>query len=182
MSIETSLLVLMLVILGGGSLEAGFALYQYNGAQKAANTGARIAAISDPVSKDIAIYSNTKNVGIERYCSQATQSCSQGRYDTLAMNKIIFGGGNDQTCASTSLDQSGMCDVFANAERGHVEITYSRSNGNNSNALDDADNLIKVTLKNVPVNFIFLDLIGFRDLVHLPAVNATLIGEDVQND
>jgi len=45
-------------------------------------------------------------------CNDQSQSCSQGRYDRQAMQRIIFGPDADGVCAATSRARRGMCDVF----------------------------------------------------------------------
>ncbi len=180
-TVETSLIILLLIMLTGGTIEAGYAFHQYNGAQQAARTGARIAATSDPVSRDIARYTNVTNLNFERHCSQDTRSCSRGQYDASAMSRIIFGPDGDGTCGATSRARRGMCDVFKDTERAHVDVSYIGSGLGRTGPQGDAAPLVSVTLRDVPLNFIFLDFIGFKDIVHLPPVEATLMGEDLKN-
>ncbi len=189
MSVETSLMILMLVILTGGTIEAGYAFYQYNGAQQAARTGARIAATSDPVARSVSTMtglSNTTSQGdafpdYEIHCSDDTRRCTQGSYDTAAMRRIVFGPDEDGTCGATSRPRRGMCDVFKDTESAHVDVAYISSGLGRAGFQADAAPLVSVTLRDVPLNFVFLDLVGLKGVIHLPPVEATLMGEDLRN-
>lgn len=188
-TVETSLTIMLLIILTGGAVEAGYAFYQYNGAQQAARTGARIAATSDPVATSIKTMtglSNTVSQGqpfpdFEVTCRNDTQRCSEGSYDATAMKRIVFGPDEDGVCGATSRSRRGMCDVFKDTKRAHVDIAYISSGLGRTGFQGDAAPLVSVTLRDVPLNFIFLDLVGLGGLVHLPPVEATLMGEDLKN-
>jgi len=188
-TVETSLIIMMLIILTGGAIEASYAFYQYNGAQQAARTGARIAATSNPVSTSVNTMtglSNTVSQGqafpdFEVICRNDTQRCSEGSYDSAAMKRIVFGPDEDGICGATSRARRGMCDVFKDTKRAYVDVAYISSGLGTAGHQGDAAPLVSVTLREVPLNFIFLDLIGLRGLVHLPPVEATLMGEDLKN-
>jgi len=188
-TVETSLTILLLILLTAGTLEAGYAFYQYNGAQQAARTGVRIAATSDPVSRDVqnmtrlsnSVASGQNFPTYERHCDDATQSCSQGGYDSTAMSRLIYGPDGDGKCEATTRSRRGMCDVFADTKNARVDISYIGSGLGRTGPQGETAPLVTVTLRDVPLNFIFLDLVGFRDLVHLPPVEATLMGEDLKN-
>ncbi len=180
-TVETSLIILFLIILTGGTIETGFAFHQYNAAQQAARTGVRIAATSDPVSRDMADYTSVSNLNFERHCSNDTQSCSSGQYDSSAMQRIVFGPDGDGTCGATTRARRGMCDVFSDTQRANVDVSYIGSGLGRTGAQGDAAPIVSVTIRDIPVNFVFLDLVGFKNIVHLPPVEATLMGEDLKN-
>lgn len=188
-TVETSLTIMMLIILTGGSIEAGYAFYQYNGAQQAVRTGARIAATSDPVATTVNTMTGLSNSVSQGQafpdfnitCSDETKSCSQGSYDNQAMQRIIFGPDSDGTCGATSRSRRGMCDVFKDTERSRVDVAYIGSGLGRAGFQADAAPLVSVTLSEVPVNFVFLDLVGLNGVIHLPPIEATLMGEDLKN-
>lgn len=188
-TVETSLIIMILIILTGGSIEAGYAFYQYNGAQQAVRTGARIAATSDPVARTVSTMTGLSNSvsqgqvfpNYEVICNDDTQSCSQGSYDSIAMRRIIFGPDGDGTCGATTRPRRGMCDVFQDTERARVDVAYISSGLGRTGFQGDAAPLVSVTLREVPLNFVFLDLVGLNGLIHLPPVEATLMGEDLKN-
>lgn len=188
-TVETSLTILILIILTGGAIEAGYAFYQYNGAQQAARTGVRIAATSDPVARTVSTMtglSGSVSQGqafpdFEVTCSDATERCSEGSYDSAAMRRIVFGPDGDGVCGATTRARRGMCDVFKDTDRARVDVAYISSGLGTAGYHGDAAPMVSVTLRDVPLNFVFLDLVGFSDLVHLPPVEATLMGEDLKN-
>lgn len=188
-TVETSLTIMILIILTGGSIEAGYAFYQYNSAQQAVRMGARIAATSDPVATTVSTMTGLSNSvsqgqafpNYEVTCRADTQSCSQGSYDARAMQRIVYGPDEDGTCAATSRLRRGMCDVFEDTQRARVDVAYINSGLGTAGFQADAAPLVSVTLRDVPINFVFLDLVGLNGLIHLPPVEATLMGEDLKN-
>jgi len=188
-TVETSFLILILIILTGGTVEAGYAFYQWNGAQNAARTGARLAATYDPVSLDIsnaASLSGNAQTGdpmpyYERHCSDETRRCSSGSYDSNAMQAIIYGPDGDGTCGATTDARRGICDVFRDAQFAKVDVSYVSSGLGRAGAQGDPAPLVTVRLREVPLNFAFMDLIGFSGITHLPPVEVTVMGEDLRN-
>lgn len=188
-TVETSLIIMILIILTGGSIEAGYAFHQYNGAQQAVRTGARIAATSDPVARTVNRMTGLSNSispgqafpSFEITCSDQTRRCSKGSYDSGAMKRIIFGPDGDGVCSATSRARRGMCDVFKDSKHAHVNVAYMSSGLGRAGHQGDAAPLVSVSLHKVPVNFVFLDLIGLGGVIHLPPVEATLMGEDLKN-
>lgn len=188
-TVETSLTIMLLIFLTGGTIEAGYAFYQYNGAQQAVRTGARIAATSDPVASaldSMTGLSGTVSQGdafphFDITCSDETQSCSEGSYDNRAMQRILFGPDEDGTCGATTRLRRGMCDVFKDAQNARVDVAYISSGLGTAGYHGDAAPLVSVTLRGVPLNFVFLNLVGLADVIHLPPVEATLMGEDLKN-
>lgn len=188
-TVETSLMILVLIVLTGGTIEAGYAYYQYNGAQTAARTGARIAATSDPVAISLNTMTGLSN-GVEvgdpmpfykLDCDGTNQNCSSGGYNSAAMSRILYGPDGDNTCGPTTRARRGMCDVFSEAKLGQVNVSYENSGLGKAGYQTDPAPLVSVTLKKVPLNFLFLDLVGFKDIATLPPVTATVMGEDLKN-
>lgn len=188
-TVETALTIMMLIILTGGAIEASYAFYQYNGAQQAVRTGARIAATSDPVSRTVNTMTGLSNGSVqgqsfpayEIICNDTTRRCSQGSYNNSAMQRIIFGPDGDGTCGATSRLRRGMCDVFKDTNRARVDVAYISSGLGRTGYQGDPAPLVSVTLREVPLNFVFLDMVGLSGVIHLPPVEATLMGEDLKN-
>src|SRR5262249_19237232 len=109
--VEFSLIALLLLTVTCGMVDFSLALYQWNAASKAAELGARIAAVSDPVASDIATLNPT--AAFSRVCSGSTSSCTNGGvYSSTAMNTIVFGRGKT-ACGSVASGQlAAMCDVY----------------------------------------------------------------------
>ena len=188
-TVETSLTIMLLIFLTGGSIEAGYAFYQYNGAQQAVRTGARIAATSNPVAREMVTLTGLDNGGTqgqtipdyEFTCDTETNSCSRGSFDNQAMKRILYGPDEDGACGATTRPRRGMCDVFRDAKTAKVSVAYLSSGLGTAGYHGDTAPLVSVTLRDVPLNFAFLDIIGFKNLIHLPPVEATLMGEDLKN-
>ena len=187
-TVETSFLILLLTVLTGGAIEASYAFYQWNGAQTAARTGARIAATYDPVARDIRSMTGLESVqtgaampAYDRQCSSDTQRCSRGGYDAGAMRAIIFGPDDDNACAATTEGRRGMCDVFPDVRRSNVDVSYTSSGFGRAGFQADPAPIITVRLRDVPLNFAFLDLVGFGGIATLPPVEVTVMGEDLRD-
>ena len=179
-TVETSLLIGGLILLSGGAIEASYAFYQYNGAQIAARTGARIAATYDPVSRDMRNLNTLNAANYARTCSSETRRCSQGGYDGSAMQAIVYGPDLDGACGATNQGRRGMCDVFNDVQLAHVDVSYSSAGLTTSGRPDPAP-IVTVTLRDVPLNFAFLDMVGFKNIATLPSVEVTVMGEDLKN-
>ena len=110
-----------------GSVEFANAYYQWNAATKAVQWGARVAAVSDPVSDDLKTLKGTESGAIpgaampafDRICTStsvtgSTGTCSPGgTYSAAAMQRIVFGLAGRTTCvASTTERDIGMCHLF----------------------------------------------------------------------
>ena len=181
-TIESSLIIMILIILTGGAIEASYAFYQFNSAQQAVRTGVRIAATSDPVASSLnAVTSGNATRNFEISCTDDGKRCSFGSYNSAAMERIIFGPDQDGVCGATTRLRRGMCDIFRDTQNAHVDVSYISSGFGTAGNQGDAAPLVSVTLREVPLNFVFLNLVGFDGLLHLPPVEATLMGEDLRN-
>jgi len=97
-SVEFALLSGFLIAVTLAALELGYGYMQYNQVQQAARTGARLAAVSDPVASDMRNMTGLGSAGAgdpmpayTRICSGSNQRCSGGTYDGAAMAALIFG-------------------------------------------------------------------------------------------
>jgi len=123
-AIENAILSGFLIIIVGATVELQVAYWQWSAARHATTVGARIAAISDPVSNSVLTMtglSGEVNSGdpIGPYsitCSGASSTCSSGNMNTSEFERIIFGPNNDGLCEHTDRYSHGMCDVFNQIE------------------------------------------------------------------
>src|SRR5689334_11238348 len=103
-TIEFTIVVLLFFMLTFGITEFGYLLWQYNSAAKAAQLGARLAAISNPVWKNLVDVKDSGTPGdawkkpYDVTCTGAgSGSCSGtlagagSNYDADAMKCLIFG-------------------------------------------------------------------------------------------
>lgn len=112
-------------------LDFGNAYWQWNRAAKALQLGVRLAAVSDPVSSDLATFDGTQlgaDEGdpmpyFERRCDGATRSCTNGTYDAGAMATLLYGRGKT-ACPGTPQDFPPMCQVFSRIQPQNVQIDY----------------------------------------------------------
>lgn len=174
-----TLMVLALIIL----VELMAAFFQWNSAQRAVRAGARLASVSAPVAGDIA----TREWAAEgdyvpayaRTCSGATQTCSEGAYDSAAMSRILFGA--DGACEPEPVhERRGMCDIFPLVEEKNVSIEYRSSLNEVFGAAGGLQPLVTVTLSDVPLSYGIISRAGDM-IVTLPETSATVIAQDLSN-
>lgn len=187
-SVETALVSILMISITGAAIEGGNALMQWNSAQQAARLGARIAAVSAPIATDIStmtgISGNTRAGDpmpyYSRACSGATTSCTQGSYNNAAMNQLVFGRDNDGVCGAASRARRGMCDVYQRVTAANVTVKYEGSGVGTAGAPGAAVPLITVTVKDIGLDFVFLDIFTKKQIIKLPDVNVTMMAEDMR--
>ena len=174
-----TLVVFSMVVL----VELMSAFFQWNTAQRAVRTGARLAAISDPVSVDIATLQMADEgefvPAYSRVCRGATRSCSSGNYDSAAMSRIIFGA--DGVCGAEPVrERRGMCDVFPLVEEKYVTIEYQSTLNEVAGAPGGLQPLVTIRLEDVPLSY---GIISGSDwmFVNLPDTVSTIIAQDLAN-
>ena len=133
--VESALVAAVLFTLLGGVIDFLIAFWQWNSAMKATERGARIAATSNPVARGLAslnalpnsddtnclpgdVYPAYDPASFVITCNGATQSCTGApaghviAYDGAAMNRIVYGRGNNACAPATSAYSVGMCQVY----------------------------------------------------------------------
>lgn len=113
-----------------GTIEFGIAMRNYNSAAKAAEVGARLAAVSSPVSDDMlpfvlddGLAAGEAFPAFDVTCSGATSSCTQGAFNADAFNWIVTG--SDGICGAPFTGRLGMCDFYGDVELENVTIQYA---------------------------------------------------------
>jgi len=188
-SIEASFLLMIMVALTGATIEAGYAYFQWNGAQQAARHGARLAATSDPVSSSLEYMTGMGN-GVEsgdpmpsytRSCAGKTARCNTGGFNNSAMDKIIFGPDNDGRCETTERDRRGMCDIFSDIKKENVEITYASSGLGTAGYPANLAPLVTVKVTDMTFDFVLLDLFAPSSFKTMPDVSVSIMAEDLKS-
>lgn len=188
-SVEASLVLMIMVALTGATIEAGYAYFQWNGAQQAARHGARLAATSDPVAQSLETMTGIGN-GVEAgdpmpdytlSCEGKTSSCNQGSFNGAAMNKIVFGPDNDNLCAKTVRDRRGMCDVFDDVTKDNVEIIYTHSGLGTAGYPANPAPLVTVKITDMKFDFVLLDLFTPDSFSTMPDVSVSIMAEDLKS-
>jgi len=174
--VELSLILPMFFLAAGGSIDFGYAFWQWNAAAKAVEAGARTAATSNPVSSDLANPASlaTMQAGVTpgaafpyfiRVCNGATAACSGGTYDAAAMANIV----------------GSMSPFLAAIKTANVTVTYEQTGLGFACRPGGPVPTITVKLQNITFNFLFLNLIPGVAAITMPAMTTTMTGEDMSS-
>lgn len=183
---EFALAGIFMIMLMMSVVELTSALWVWNSAAKAVQIGARLAAVSAPVSSDL-----TTLTGLEggaapgaampyfiRTCNGATSSCSGGTYDAAAMNWIVRG--SDGVCGTT-VGVRGICDLYPRIQPQNVVITYEQTGMGFAGRPGGPVPSITVKVQNLqfptPVLGIFSGLVNLT----MPPFQTTVSGEDLRS-
>ena len=204
--IEFTLVAPLFFVLTFGIVEFGNAFFQYNQAAKAAELGARLATVSDPVWTPLttlngtengnssalagAAWPSTDNYGVS--CSGASSTCSAisgtaglvgqaATFSATALNNIVYGRGQT-SCGTYNGDQfPGMCDLFNSVRPANVIIEYRYSGlGYVSRP---GGPIPTVVLKLTGLTYKFAALKGFLGFgpITMPDFKITITGEDINS-
>lgn len=176
----------LLIFLTFGIVDFSLAFFQWNAATKAVERGARLAAVSDPVSSDLATYTGLEGGGdpgdfppppYERVCSGASASCTGGTYDANAMNMIVFGRGS--TACRDGGPYPGMCDIFPEIGVENVIIRYTGTGlGYVARPLGPVPT-VSVEVTGLTFNFFLLNGVLGLSPIQMPRLHTTVTGEDL---
>jgi Flp pilus assembly protein TadG len=206
--VEFTLVAPLLFLLTFGLVDFGNAFFQWNEAAKAAQLGARLAAVSSPVWSALsslqgtengnsgaaagAAWPATDNYGVS--CSGSPPTCAAisgtaglvGQAATAsatALNNIVYGRG--QTTCGGALGGGqfpGMCDLFNRITPANVVIEY-RYSGLGYVARPEGP-IPTIVLKLTGLTFQFIALNGFLGLgpITMPDFKVTITGEDISSN
>src|SRR5690349_24135221 len=183
---EFALVGIFMIMLTMSIIELTAALWVWNSAAKAVQMGARLAAVSAPVSSDL-----TTMTGLEggatpgsampyfiRVCNGATSSCSGGTYNAADMNWIVRG--SDGVCGTT-VGGRGICDLYPRNQPSNVVITYEQTGMGFAGRPGGPVPSITVKVQNLqfptPVLGIFSGLVNLT----MPPFQTTVSGEDLRS-
>jgi hypothetical protein len=188
-TIEFTIVALLFFTLTFGLVEFGYMFWQYSSATKAIQVGARLAAVSDPVWKELpnledpgtpgSIWTTDYNV----VCSGKDVDCAgeTSEYEPTAMQRLV--DGRDNTCGQVGPDNDpGMCDIFDRIEIKNVIVTYSHTGLGFAGRPGGPVPTITVQLTELTFEFIALgDLLGLGPIT-MPDFLVTMTGEDLSAD
>jgi hypothetical protein len=192
-TIEFSIVMVMFFLLTFGLVEFGYLLFQWNSAAKAAQFGARMAAVSDPVWTALLGLTDSGTPGgpwttaynVTCRGTNATGSSGQcggssAEYDSTAMQRLVFGRGGGTTCGAIGTDgDPGICDVFERITPENVNITYQNTGLGFASRPGGPVPTITLTLTGLTYQFIGLEgLLGFEEIT-MPDFKVTMTGEDL---
>jgi hypothetical protein len=205
--VEAAVMIPIIFVFVLGGIDFLFAFYQWNAASKAVQLGARIAAVSDPVAQGfndlstnvVGTFGNPGDQNMPSFevtCSGNATNCTCSGTCTgitsspplvqAALNRIVFGRGNNGTCNNPSgIYFAGMCNMFPGLEPANVKVVYS-SPGNANGGLGYVGRpggpvpTVQVSLQGLNFTFYFLgELLGFNQIPIGPSATAptTVTGE-----
>jgi Flp pilus assembly protein TadG len=197
--VEMTIVVMLLFTLVLGFVDFGYAFYQWNAANKAVQVGARLAAVSDPVTVGITEETASPPEGkapgdpvdndgttYHYVCTNAGCECATGRtcmgeeeaFD-LANFTLIYAG-DDGLCQDTvAPGRPGMCDFFPALQEDEVQIEYVATGLGYWTRPGGPVPTIRVSIINRTFDFFFLSgLLSFTPIT-MPDMLSTITGEDL---
>ena len=186
-SVEIAVLAPILFASVLASFDAGLYVWRWSQAVQAARMGARLAAVSDPVSSELGLMTGTETgaaagepVGAYvRVCTPSNAQCTNGgTYNATAMNRIYYGPGSTTCGQAPSRDSAGMCDVLPLLKPQNVTVTYQSSGVDTAGIAGSLRPLITVKIANAGPRLVLFDKILPATL---PVVEVTMLAEDLRS-
>jgi Flp pilus assembly protein TadG len=171
-----------------GLMEFGTAYWQWNQAAKALQLGVRLAAVSDPVSSDLATLtgiSSTVEEGdpmpyFQRICSGKDSQCSNGgTYSADAMRTIVYGRGN-ATCPTAVQRYPAMCQIFPRITPQNVIVEYTQTGLGFAGRPGGPLPSITIRLTGIDFDFVVLDTLLGLQRIPMSDLSATATAEDLR--
>ena len=196
--IEFTIVMTLFFLLTFGITEFGYMLWQYNSAAKAAQLGARLAAVSNPVWEELVDLTDDGSPGgpwTADYsvtctgagaCSGTVPDGAGLTYDADAMQCLVFGRNPDNdppcdtACAEAGIDgENGICDRFPYVTPQNVSVTYAHTGLGFAGRPGGPVPTITLQLTGLTFEFFALGgLMGF-DEITMPDFEVTMTGEDL---
>lgn len=189
--VEFSLIAMLMLGVSLAAVEFSYLYFQWNSASKVVQLGARIAAVSDPVSADLKTLTGLEGSALpgdpmpyfERVCDGKTATCTNGgTYDAAAMNVLlngsggISGGGNGDPVAHAI---PGMRDILPQLKPENVVVKYIYSGLGFAGRPGGPVPTIVVELQGLTFEFVLIDdLFGYTS-IDVPTFRTTITGEDL---
>lgn len=197
--VEFTAVVFTFLVIVLGFVDFSYVFYQWNSATKAVQYGARLAAVSNPVSSDLSTLTGVSSTVLPgmpmpeftRICmasvaNGSTGTCSGGTYSAAAMQTLLFGRNADGTARTvcvpgeTNMRLFGMCNIFDRVDARKVVVSYENTGLGYAGRPGGPVPTITVNLRDLTYQYIFLgDLLGLSN-VSLPGFATTVTGEDLK--
>lgn len=173
-------------------VEFGYAVFQWSQTGKATAIGARLAAVSTPVSPDYGTLDDDYVTNVNLLAGEPVPAASRSVAcavaargagetfticDTAALRILR---GSDGICDSNyGTTVPGMCDLNPRIEGKNVIITYTRAGLGYVGRVSGPVPTVTVSLRDMHFNFFFVAaLFGLDDLL-MPSSPVTVTGEDM---
>jgi hypothetical protein len=197
-TIEFTIVALLFFLLTFGITEFGYMLWQYNSAAKAAQLGARLAAVSNPVWQELPSVTDDGSPGsawTEEYdvtctgggeCDGTAPSGTGPTIDNDAMQCLIYGRNAandppcDDQCQETGIDgENGICDRFPYLTEENVSVEYKNTGLGFAGRPTGPVPTITVRLTGMTFDLIMVGALIGHDQVAMPDFAVTMTGEDM---
>ncbi|MBI3438413.1 MAG: pilus assembly protein [Proteobacteria bacterium] len=183
---EFALAGIFMIMLMMSVIELTSALWAWNSEAKAVQIGARLAAVSAPVSSDLATMTGLEGGATPgaampyfiRVCNGATSTCSGGSYSAAAMNWIVRG--SDGVCGSTT-GVRGICDLYPRIQPQNIVITYEQTGLGFAGRPGGPVPSITVKVQNLQFSTPVLGIFSGVANLTMPPVQTTVSGEDLRS-
>ncbi|OWW04102.1 pilus assembly protein TadE [Rhizobium sp. R72] len=174
----------IVILVFAAFVEFGYAMSQWNQTVKALQYGARLAAVSDPVTANFnAVFpieaadplNNGKaapnDATISSTCGPALANC------TAALNRLVLG--SDGVCAAGD-PHPGICDINWRIQPQNLMVTYQRSGLGYWGRPDGPVLTMRLEVRNITFDLPVLGaLLGLNDIT-IPAHPVTITTEDLK--
>ncbi len=183
-----------------GIVEFANVFYQWNAATKAVQLGARLAAVSDPVSDNLtptnmsglssSVLPGDPMPSFDCLCDGSSGTCtgtvpagaSACNYNAAAMDVLVYGRGNTTgTCDNTGAN-IGMCNVFPHnppLTPQNVIVRYQYTGLGYAGRPGGPVPTITVSLTGLNYDFILIGGLAGLTSMQLPSFATTVTGEDL---
>jgi hypothetical protein len=204
--VEFALVLTLTLLLTGGILEFLFAFWQWNAATKAVERGARIAAVSDPIPSNLKTVWGNRPIPSgsspgDRYPVNAFTITCTGSGSTAGttaatcttpagwtpaltgsganLRTIVYGRASTSCTDATNAYNPGMCDILPKITPANVIVTYSATGLGFYGNPGGPTPTVTVALTNMQYDYFFLRALSNIAFSVLPAIRATVTGEDL---
>ncbi|PDT49037.1 MULTISPECIES: TadE/TadG family type IV pilus assembly protein [Sinorhizobium] len=166
-------------------IEFGYAMSQWNQTVKALQMGARLAAVSDPLTSDFddvfpTEADNPLNNGdatpndatITSTCGPDLANCSD------ELSRIVLG--SDGACGTAGDPRPGICDINWRIQPENLVVTYQRSGLGYWGRPEGPVLTMRLEVRDVTLEMLFLGPLLGLDEIAVPAHPVTITTEDLQ--
>lgn len=185
-TLTEGLITLPLVLLVFAAfVEFGYAMSQWNQTVKALQFGARLAAVSDPLTSDFADVFPTdaddplnngdatpNDATISSTCGPALANCSD------ELNRVVMG--SDGVCGVAGDPNPGICDLNWRIQPANLVVTYQRSGLGYWGRPNGPVLSMRLEVRNVTFDLPLLGALLGLDQIEVPAHPVTLTTEDLE--
>jgi Flp pilus assembly protein TadG len=203
-AVESAVLIFSTLLLIGGGVDFMLAFNQWNSALKAAERGARMAAVSAPIDERLhnictqgcagkllgTSLSDVRwtSVCTSSGCSSAdavVTSAAGSNFNSAALNTIVNGRPAGAGVPAYTVGMADMCCCLPGTPPAcqikpeNVRVTYRGTGLGFVGRPGGAVPTITVTVSGMPFNFFWLDkLLGYQTIL-MPPISVTVTGEDL---